>query len=74
MLFAAAGYEVCMYDIEPKQVSSALDNILLQLRDLDKAGLLRGTLSVEQQHQRIRGTNDFEECVKGAKYVQVSAQ
>ena len=71
MLFAAAGYKVCLYDIEPGQVSTALDNILVQLRDLDKAGLLRGTLNAEQQHQLISGTNDFAECVKGTKYIQV---
>ena len=71
MLFAAAGYKVCMYDIEPGQVSSALENILVMLRDLDKAGLLRGTLTVEQQHQLISGTNNLAECIKGTKYVQV---
>lgn len=71
MLFAAAGYDVTIYDIDPKQVSTALDNILVQLKDLQTAGLLRGKLSVEEQHKLITGTNSFEECIKGAKYIQV---
>ena len=71
MLFASAGYKVHMYDVSHTQVATALKNILVQLKDLQEAGLLRGKLSVEQQHELISGTNTLQTCVEGAKYVQV---
>lgn len=74
MLFASAGYKVIMYDVEPAQISSALENILSQLKELEKSGLLRGSLSAVEQHKLISGTNSFAECVVDAKYVQVSYQ
>ncbi|ELU04675.1 hypothetical protein CAPTEDRAFT_155064 [Capitella teleta] len=70
MLFAAAGYKVVIYDIDANQVSSALEGVREQLKDLEKSGLLRGKLSVDEQLQLISGTNKFEDCVKGAKYIQ----
>ena len=72
MLFAAAGYKVVMFDIEPKQVEGALAEILVQLNNLKEKELLRGTLSVQEQHARISGTNDLQECVKDTVYIQVS--
>ena len=72
MLFASGGYNVTIYDILPEQVTSALSDILLQLKELEKTGLIRGTLSAEEQHNLIVGTNNFAECVKGSKHVQVT--
>lgn len=74
MLFASAGYKVIVYDIEPAQISSALENILSQLKELEKSGLLRGSLSAVEQHKLISGTSSLAECVVNAKYVQVSNQ
>jgi len=70
MLFAAAGYNVCLYDIKHEQVSAALDNILVQLKDLSTQGLLRGSLTVEEQHGLMEGTNSLADCVSEAVYVQ----
>ena len=72
MLFAASGYNVSIYDVDPNQVESALATILVQLKELEKSGLLRGKLSVEEQHQLISGANSLSECLKGTKYVQVN--
>ena len=41
------------------------------LQNLEREGLLRGTLSVDEQYARIKGSNDLAESVKGAVYVQV---
>lgn len=71
MLFAAAGFKVRLYDIDPKQVEGAICNIHKQLLHLEEIGLLRGNLSVEQQFGAIEGTNDFAYCVTGAVYIQV---
>jgi len=70
MLFAAAGYNVTIYDILPDQVEAAKTNIRTSLQDLSRQGLLRGTLSSDEQHDLIKGTNDLADCVKDAVYVQ----
>ncbi|XP_078617538.1 lambda-crystallin-like [Branchiostoma floridae x Branchiostoma japonicum] len=70
MLFAASGYEVCLYDILPEQVSGALDNIKVQLQDLKKAGLLRGSLTADEQFGLISGCSDFNAACQGALHVQ----
>lgn len=72
MLFASVGYEVYLYDIKTEQVSSALEDILHQLRNLEKSGMLRGTASADEQHKLIKGVSSLKECVEGAKHVQES--
>ena len=71
MLFAAAGYRVCLYDVSEEQLTSALSVIKENLVMLEKVGLLRGTLSVDEQFERISVCSDMQKAVAGAMYVQV---
>jgi len=70
MLFAAAGYEVLLYDLYEEQVHAALDNIKEQLNTLESKGLLRGKLTAVQQGQRIKAAASLKECVQNATFVQ----
>lgn len=69
MLFAAAEYEVWLYDIEKSQLSGALEDIKAQLKELDSLQLLRGSLTAEQQLNNINTTDNIEQCVKDAVFV-----
>jgi len=71
MLFAASGYEVKLYDSEPQVVARALDDVLVQLKSIGSAGMLRGQLSATEQYQRIAGVQSLADCVSDAIYVQV---
>jgi 3-hydroxyacyl-CoA dehydrogenase, NAD binding domain len=62
MLFASVGYKVYIYDIEPKQISSALEDISKQLKSLESSGMLRGTLNAHQQCALIQGMIINKNC------------
>lgn len=70
MLFASVGYNVTMYDILPEQVEGALTYIKNEVHSLENRGLLRGTLSAEQQYKKITGTTKVEEMAKNAILIQ----
>ncbi|KZC05286.1 PREDICTED: lambda-crystallin homolog isoform X2 [Dufourea novaeangliae] len=70
MLFASVGYEVIIYDIVQEQITKALEDIQQQLKRLENSGLLRGSLTADQQIQLIKGSSNLTETVKGAKLVQ----
>ncbi|CAL7951939.1 unnamed protein product [Xylocopa violacea] len=70
MLFASVGYEVVIYDVVKEQIARALEDIHQQLKRLEKNGLLRGTLTADQQYQLIKGSSNLVETVKGAKLIQ----
>lgn len=70
MLFAGAGYQVQIFDIVPQQIENALKHIRTELNSLQTNGILRGTLTAEQQFNCITGTTDLKELVKNAYYIQ----
>lgn len=74
MLFASAGFEVCMFDVDQSQLEQAKRAVLENLKDLESQGLLRGTLSVQQQYDSVLTTSSLAECLQGAVHVQVCCQ
>jgi len=71
MLFASGGYEVKLYDSELQIVSEALNDILVQLERANSVGVLRGQLSVTEQHRLITGVHSLADCISDTIYVQV---
>ncbi|XP_071800790.1 lambda-crystallin homolog [Asterias amurensis] len=70
LIFAGAGFSVTIYDIEQSQLTNALEDIEKQLEELKKSGLLRGSLSPEQQMALISVTMEMKDAVTGAMHVQ----
>ncbi|PKU30287.1 hypothetical protein llap_19409 [Limosa lapponica baueri] len=72
MVFAAGGLKVKLYDIAQEQLTSALENIRKQMKELKESGFLKGALSVEQQLALISVCTDLKAAVEGATFIQVS--
>ena len=70
MLFAAAGYEVQLFDVIPENVTSALKLLETDLKQLEADGLLRGSLTADQQLQLISGADSLQSCLSGAIHCQ----
>ncbi|XP_072832064.1 lambda-crystallin homolog isoform X3 [Vicugna pacos] len=71
MLFAAGGIPVRLYDVDPRQVTGALDNIRKEMTLLAQSGSLKGALSAEEQLSLIGGCSDIREAVEGAMHIQL---
>ncbi|XP_059141159.1 lambda-crystallin-like [Physella acuta] len=70
MIYASAGYKVVIYDIQASQLESAQKDIWQQLVALEGQGLLRGTLTKEEQFNNISTTSCLKDCVSGAFLIQ----
>ncbi|NXS18053.1 CRYL1 protein, partial [Mystacornis crossleyi] len=70
MVFAAGGFKVKLYDIAQQQLTSALENIRKQMKEMEKSGFLKGALSAEQQLALISVCTDLKAAVEGATFIQ----
>ncbi|XP_068786373.1 lambda-crystallin homolog isoform X4 [Struthio camelus] len=70
MVFAAAGFRVKLYDIVQQQITSALESIRKQMKELEESGFLKGALSAEKQLALISGCTDLKAAVEGATFIQ----
>uniref|UniRef100_G5E804 3-hydroxyacyl-CoA dehydrogenase NAD binding domain-containing protein n=1 Tax=Meleagris gallopavo TaxID=9103 RepID=G5E804_MELGA len=71
MVFAAGGFKVRLYDIAQQQLTTALENIRKQMKELEESGFLKGTLSAEKQLALISICTDLKAAVEGATFIQV---
>lgn len=70
MVFASGGFKVRLYDIVKEQVSAALEDIRKQMEELTKSGMLRGSMSSEEQISLISEFSDLKLALEGAIFVQ----
>lgn len=70
MVFTSGGYKVKLYDIMEQQITAAMENIGKQMEELEKSGMLRGSLSMQQQISLISGCTDLKSAAEGATYIQ----
>ncbi|XP_017285621.1 lambda-crystallin homolog [Kryptolebias marmoratus] len=70
MIFVSGGFRVKLYDNQPGQAATAVTEIRKQLEELEKANMLRGELSTEQQLALLSGSEDLAQALEGAFFVQ----
>ncbi|KAJ6662315.1 hypothetical protein lerEdw1_012479 [Lerista edwardsae] len=70
MVFASGGFQVKLYDIVEEQTTKALEKIDKQLKELEKTGMLKGSLKADQQLALISTSTDLKAAVEGAVYIQ----
>nr|XP_045725102.1 lambda-crystallin homolog isoform X4 [Mirounga angustirostris] len=70
MLFASGGFKVKLYDIEPQQVTNALEKIRKEMKFLEQSGSLKGSLSAEEQGSLISGCLTIQAAAEGAMHIQ----
>ncbi|XP_058526971.1 lambda-crystallin homolog isoform X1 [Ochotona princeps] len=70
MLFASGGFKVKLYDIEQQQITNALESIRKEMKALEQAGSLKGSLSAQQQLSLISGCSNLAEAIEGAVHIQ----
>uniref|UniRef100_A0A8D0HA31 L-gulonate 3-dehydrogenase n=1 Tax=Sphenodon punctatus TaxID=8508 RepID=A0A8D0HA31_SPHPU len=70
MVFAGGGFQVNIYDIVQQQITSALETIRKEMKELEETRMLKGTLSAEEQLSLVSGCTDLKTAVEGAVYIQ----
>ncbi|XP_052808553.1 lambda-crystallin-like [Mya arenaria] len=70
MIFAGAGYQPCLFDVDPGQLERALQGTRKHLSEYETKGFLRGSGTANEQADKITGTSSLSECLDGAFYVQ----
>uniref|UniRef100_A0A452J5H0 3-hydroxyacyl-CoA dehydrogenase NAD binding domain-containing protein n=1 Tax=Gopherus agassizii TaxID=38772 RepID=A0A452J5H0_9SAUR len=70
MVFAGGGFKVKLYDVVQQQITSALEYIRKEMKELEKSGMLKGTLNAEKQLSFISGCIDLKTAVDGAMFIQ----
>uniref|UniRef100_A0A8C5SKW5 3-hydroxyacyl-CoA dehydrogenase NAD binding domain-containing protein n=1 Tax=Laticauda laticaudata TaxID=8630 RepID=A0A8C5SKW5_LATLA len=64
MVFASGGFQVKLYDAVEAQVTKSLKKIGEQMKELETAEMLKGSLTADQQITLISGCTDLKEAVK----------
>ena len=71
-MFCKAGFEVCMYDNNLDQLTSAVEGIKVLLNEFHEKGLVNKTfISVDNAMSLVSTSTTLQEAVKGALFVQV---
>ncbi|MBN3288286.1 CRYL1 protein, partial [Polyodon spathula] len=70
MVFISAGYRVKIYDVQTGQATRAVEEISKQLKELEEAGMLRGSLSAQEQTSLISSQEDLGQTLEGAFFIQ----
>jgi len=70
MLFAGAGYRVHLFDVQQDRIGEALQDIRTQLKTLQDKGMLRGSLSADDQADLVTAAGSLQDTLKDAVYVQ----
>eukprot|EP00112_Aurelia_sp_Birch-Aquarium-sp1_P023394 Seg696.1 transcript_id=Seg696.1/GoldUCD/mRNA.D3Y31 product=Lambda-crystallin protein_id=Seg696.1/GoldUCD/D3Y31 len=71
ILFARAGYKVCMYDVEETQITNALQSCRSQLIQMEKDGFLdKNKLSADDVMESVSGSSNLRQVLADAFYVQ----
>ncbi|KAJ8407120.1 hypothetical protein AAFF_G00287960 [Aldrovandia affinis] len=70
MVFLSGGFRVKIYDSQPEQAASAVQEVRKQLKEVEQAQILRGILSVEDQLALLSSHHDLSQALEGAFFVQ----
>ena len=74
-MFAKAGFQVSMYDVNQVQISNALETCRTQLKKMEDDGILENKkVSSEEIFSLITGSSNLSEALRNACYVQVVHQ
>lgn len=70
MIFASAGYNVTVFDVDPDQLKRTQSSLKSTLEQYERDGYLRGKLTAVQQMALISTSSSISDCLKDAFYVQ----